>query len=140
MGRAKEAIERLELAGKNLTYRLKAQVQIGLCHRAAGEHRTAIKISRAALEDSSASRTEVSDLQYFLARTFESVGQIAEAATICRRLAQTNPRFTDAASRAQDLSSKVKYVTNDEQRDAGNASWLNHAVKSFQRWPLVASR
>ena len=139
-GRAKEAIDMLELAGKNPSYRLKAQVQIGLCHRAAGEHRTAIKIFRAALDDSSASRTERIDIQYFLARTLESVGQIAEAATIYHRLAQTNPRFKDAASRAHDLSSKVKYQTNGEQSDASDGSWLSNAVKSFQRWPLVASR
>jgi type II secretory pathway predicted ATPase ExeA len=139
-GRAKEAIEMLELAGKNPSYRLKAQVQIGLCHRVAGDYRTAIKMFRMALEDSSASRTEKLDIQYFLARTLETVGQIAEAATIYRRLAQVNRGFKDAAHRAHDLSSKVKYLTNGEQWDAGDGSWLSSAVKSLHRWPLLASR
>jgi hypothetical protein len=40
---------------------------------------------------------QVIDIQYLLARTLESVGQIAEAATLLRRIAQTNPRFKDAA-------------------------------------------
>jgi tetratricopeptide (TPR) repeat protein len=104
-------------------------VQIGLCHRAEGDHRTAIQMFRAALKDPSASRTEVIDIQYFLARTLESVGEIAEAATLYRGLAQTNPHFKDAAYRANELSSKVKHLTNGERWSAGTGSWFN-------RWPL----
>ncbi len=55
---------------------------------------------------------EAIDVQYFLARTLESVGQIAEAATLYRRIAQMNPRFKDAAYRAKELSSKQKHPTN----------------------------
>ena len=138
-GRPKEAIEVLELAGKSPSYRLKAQVQIGLCHRAAGEHRTAIKIFRAALDDKSASRTELLDIQYFLARTLETAGQIAEAVEIYRRIADTNRRYKDAASRVHSLSSKVRYLTNGEQ-PAVNQSWIGNAIKSFPGWPLLVTR
>ena len=137
-GRPKEAIEVLELAGKSPAYRLKAQVQIGLCHRAAGEHRTAIKIFRAALDDKSASRTELLDIQYFLARTLETAGQIAEAVEIYRRIADTNRRYKDAASRVHSLSSKVRYLTNGEQ-PAVNQSWIGNAIKSFPGWPLLVT-
>jgi type II secretory pathway predicted ATPase ExeA len=138
-GRPKQAIEVLELAGKSPAYRLKAQVQIGLCHRAAGEHRTAIKIFRAALDDKSASRTELLDIQYFLARTLETAGQIAEAVEIYRRIADTNRRYKDAASRVHSLSSKVRYLTNGEQ-PAVNQSWIGNAIKSFPGWPLLVTR
>ncbi len=139
-GQPKEAIEMLELARKSSAYRLKAEVQIGLCHRSAGDHRTAIQMFRAALNDPSASETQVIDIQYFLARTLESVGQIAEAAPLFRRIAQTDPRFKDAAYRANQLSSKLKHLTNGERGGAGNRSWFSNAIKSFHKWPLVASR
>jgi hypothetical protein len=139
-GRLREAIGMLELAGKSPSYRLKAQVQIGLSHRSAGDHRAAIQAFRAALNDPSASQAEVIDVQYFLARTLESVGQIAEAATLLRRIAQTNPRFKDAAYRANELTSKLKHRTNGERGGASNGSWFSNAIKSFNRWSLVASR
>jgi tetratricopeptide (TPR) repeat protein len=139
-GRSKEAIYLLELAGKSPSYRLKAQAQIGLCHRSLGDHGAAIQAFRAALNDQSVSQEEVIDVQYFLARTLESVGQIAEAATLLHRIAQTNPRFKDAADRAKELSSKRKHQTNGERRGASNGSWFSNAIKSFNRWPRVALR
>jgi hypothetical protein len=139
-GRLTEAIEILELAGKSSSYRLKAQAQIGLCYKSAGDHGAAIQAFRAALNDQSASQEEVIDVQYFLARTLESVGQIAEAATLLRRIAQMNPRFKDAAYRAKELSSKPEHPTNGERGGASNGSWFSNAIKSFNRWPLVAPR
>jgi tetratricopeptide (TPR) repeat protein len=139
-GRLKEAIEILELAGKSPSYRLKAQAQIGLCHKSAGDHQAAIQAFRAVLSDQSASKEEVIDVQYFLARTLESVGQIAEAATLLRHIAQMNPRFKDAAYRAKELSSRSKHLTNGNRASASLGSWFGHAIKSFNRWPLVALR
>jgi general secretion pathway protein A len=139
-GRHEQAIEMLELAGKSPSYRLKAQVQIGLCHRAAGNHQTAVQMFRAALKDPSASRSEIADIQYFLARTLESVGQIRESATLYRRLAHANPRFKDVAYRANELSSKLKHLTGREASSADDESWITTAIKSFNRWPLLASR
>lgn len=139
-GRTKEAIEMLELAGRHPSYRVKAQVQIGLCHRTAGDYRTAIEMFRAALSDKAATRTEVIDIQYFLARTLESAGEMAEAAMLYRQLARTNPRFKDVAHRAHELSSKVKYLANGEPWAATDASWFSNAIKSFPRWPLLAAR
>lgn len=138
-GRWREAIEMLKLAGKSPAYRLKAQAQIGLCHRSVGDHRAAIQAFREALNDPSASQTEIIDVQYFLARTLESVGQIAEAATLLHRIVQTNPRFKDAAYRANQLSN-LKQLSHSERERAGHGSWFSNAVKSVNWWPLVASR
>jgi general secretion pathway protein A len=137
-GRLKEAIEMLKLAGKNPSYLLKAQAQIGLCHRAMGDHGSAIQAFRAALTDESASRTEVVDVQYFLARTLESVGQIAEAATLYRRIAQMSPGFKDAAYRAKELSSRQKHPTNGKRGVGSNRSWFGNAIESFNQ--LIGSR
>ena len=137
-GRLREAIDMLELAGKSPSYQLKAQAQIGLCHRTMGDHGAAIQAFRAALDDQSASRKEVIDVQYFLARTLESVEQIAEAATLYRRITQMNPSFKDAASRAKELSSKPKLATNGKRVVASNGSWFGNAIKSFNQ--LIGSR
>ena len=137
-GRLRDAIDRLELAGKSPSYLLKAQAQIGLCHRSLGDHGTAIQAFRTALNDQSASRNEVIDVQYFLARTLESVGQIAEAATLYRRIAQMNPSFKDAAYRAKELSSRKKHPSNGKRGGASNGSWFGHAIESFNK--LIGSR
>ena len=137
-GRPREAIDRLELAGKNPSYWLKAQAQIGLCHRSLGDHGAAIQAFRTALSDQSAPWKEVIDVQYFLARTLESDGQTAEAARLYRRIAQMNPQFKDAASRAKELSSKAKHSTAGERRVTSNGSWIGNAIESFNQ--LIGSR
>jgi general secretion pathway protein A len=137
-GQLPDAIDMLELAGKSPSYSLKAQAQIGLCHRSMGDHGAAIQAFRAALSDQSASRKEVIDVQYFLARTLESVGQIAEAATLYRRIDQMSPRFKDAAYRAKELSSKPKHSTNGERGVASNGSWFGNAIESLNQ--LIGSR
>src|SRR4029077_15537190 len=151
-GRSKEAIYMLELAGRSPSYRLKAQAQIGLCHRSLGDHGAAIQAFRAALNDQSASQEELIDVQYFLARTLESFGQTAEAVTLLRRISQLNPRFKDAAYPAKaffskmkrlfkdvalgakDFSARGKHPTNGERGGASNGSWFSNVFKSFNRW------
>jgi general secretion pathway protein A len=137
-GRLRDAIDLLELAGKNPSYVMKAQAQIGLCHRSLGDQESAIQAFRKALSDQSASRHEVIDVQYFLARTLESVGQIAEAATLYRRIEHMNTRFKDASYRAKELSSKSKLSTNGDRGGASNRSWFGNAIKSFNR--LIGGR
>ncbi len=137
-GRSREAIDMLELAGKSPSYWLKAQAQIGLCHRSIGDRGAAIQAFRTALSDQSAPWKEVIDVQYFLARTLESVGQTAEAATLYRRIAQMNPHFKDAAGRAKELSSKSKHSSTGERRVASNGSWFGNAIESFNQ--LIGSR
>ena len=137
-GRLSEAIPMLELASKSPSYLLKAQAQIGLCHRSMGNHGAAIQAFRVALSDQSASRNEVIDVQYFLARTLESVGEITEAATQYRRIAQMKPSFKDAANRAKELSSKSKHPTNGNRGGTSNGSWISNAIKSFNQ--LIGSR
>ena len=102
-----------------------------------GDHQAAIQAFRAALNDESASRQEVIDVQYFLARTLETVGEITEAAPLYRRIAQMNPRFKDAAYRAKELSSRSKHRSNGNGNGNGkrggssNRSWLGNAIESF---------
>ena len=137
-GRWKEAIDLFELAGKSPFYLLKSQAQIGLCHRSMGDDGAAIQAFRAALEVQLASRQEAIDVRYFLARTLESVGQIQEAATLYRSIAQMNPRYKDAADRAQELSSRPEYPPNGKWRTAINGSWFGNAVESFNQ--LIGGR
>ncbi len=137
-GRLRDAIDMLELAGKSPSYWLKAQAQIGLCHRSIGDHGAAILAFRAALTDESASPKEAIDVQYFLARTLESAGQIAEAETLYRRMAQMNPRFKDVASRANELSSRPIHPTNGKRVVASNRSWFGNAMESFTQ--LIGGR
>ena len=128
----------LELAGKSPSYCLKAQAQIGLCHRSMGNHAAAIQAFRAALNDQSASRNEAIDVQYFLARTLESVGQMVEATTLYSRIAQMNPRFKDAAYRAKELSLRRTHPKNGKREIASNRSWFGNAIESFNQ--LIGSR
>jgi tetratricopeptide (TPR) repeat protein len=137
-GRLREAIDMLELAGKSPSYWLKAQAQIGLCHSSMGNPGAAIEAFRAALNDESAPWKEVIDVQYFLARTLESVGQTAEAASLYRRIVQMNPRFKDAAYRAKELSSKPKHPINGERGIGSNRSWFGYAIESFNQ--LIGGR
>jgi general secretion pathway protein A len=137
-GRSREALDMLELAGKSPSYWLKAQAQIGLCHRSLGDHDAAIQAFRTALSDQSAPWKDVIDVQYFLARTLESIGQTAEAATLYRRISQMNPHFKDAAGRAKELSSKPKHPATGERRVTSNGSWFGNAIDSFNQ--LIGSR
>ncbi|OAI44917.1 hypothetical protein AYO43_08720 [Nitrospira sp. SCGC AG-212-E16] len=137
-GRSREALDMLELAGKSPSYWLKAQAQIGLCHRSLGDHDAAIQAFRTALSDQSAPWKDVIDVQYFLARTLESIGQTAEAATLYRRIAKMNPHFKDAAGRAKELSSKPKHPATGERRVTSNGSWFGNAIDSFNQ--LIGSR
>ncbi len=132
-GRLSEAIDMLELAGESPSYLLKAQAQIGLCHKTMGNHGAAIRAFRAALSDQLASRKETIDVQYFLARTLESEGETIEAATLYRRITQVDPRFKDAAYRAKELSSRPKHPAAGERREAGHGSWLGNAIDTFNQ-------
>jgi general secretion pathway protein A len=132
-GQFREAIDLLELAGKSPSYRLKAKAQIGLCHSSMGDNGAAIQAFRSALNDESGSPKEAIEVQYFLARTLESVGQIHEAATLYRRITQMNPRFKDAAYRGKELSSKMKHPTNGKGGVGNSRSWFGHAIESFNQ-------
>lgn len=133
-----DAIEMFELAGKSPFCLLKAQAQIGLCPRSLGDYGTAIQTFRAALSDPSASRKEVIDVQYFLAQTLESAGQMAEAATLYSRIAHTNPVFKDAACRAKELSPMPKRPVNGKRETTRSGSWFGHVIESFNQ--LIGSR
>ena len=146
-GRFREAIEMLEMADmleqsrKAPSMGLKAQAQIGLCHRSMGNHQAAIQAFHSALKDESATPQEIIDVQYFLARTLQSAGERTEAAPIYRRIAQVNPRYKDAARRAKELSSKHKHFSNGngngigKRGDGRNRSWLSNAIAR-----LISSR
>ena len=137
-GRLTDAIEILELAAKSPSYVLKAQAQLGLCHRSMGDFGTAIQIFRTILSDPSATRKDVIDVQYFLAQTLESVGQMDEAATFYSRVAQLNPLFKDAARRAKELSPMPKRRVNGKREITRHESWFGHVIESFNQ--LIGSR
>jgi general secretion pathway protein A len=137
-GRLKDAIDMLELAGESPSHLLKAQAQIGLCHRSMGDYGTAIQAFRVALSDQSAPRKEVMDVEYFLAQTLESIGQMAEATTLYCRIAQMNPLFKDAACRAKELSSKQKHLTTGRRGAASNGSWFGNVIESVNQ--LIGGR
>ena len=136
-GRSREAIDMLEQAGRNPSYLLKAQAQIGLCHRSMGDYGAAIQAFRDAL-NVPASRQEHIDVRYFLARTLESSGELAEATTLYHHIAQMNPYFRDAGSRAKMLSSRPRHVTNYKRRTESNGSWFGNAIESFNQ--LIGGR
>jgi type II secretory pathway predicted ATPase ExeA/TolA-binding protein len=139
-GRYREAINMLEMAemleqsGKAPSMGLKAQAQIGLCHRSTGDYQAAIQAFRSALKDESATPQEIMDVRYFLARTLESAGEKTEAAPIYRQIAQTNPRYKDAAQRAKELSPKQKHASNGnrngqgKREDESDRSWFSKAI------------
>ncbi|TKB89660.1 MAG: tetratricopeptide repeat protein [Nitrospira sp.] len=137
-GRLTDAIEILELAAKSPSYALKAQAQLGLCQRSMGDFGTAIQIFRTILSDRSATRKDVIDVQYFLAQTLESVGQMDEAATLYSRVAQLNPLFKDAARRAKELSPMPKRLVNGKREIMRHESWFGHVIESFNQ--LIGSR
>jgi tetratricopeptide (TPR) repeat protein len=137
-GRSREAIDMLELAGKSPSYWLKAQTQIGLCHRSLGEHGAAIQVFRAVLNDESASPNEAIDVQYSLAQTLESMGEVAEAVSLYRGIAQVDPHFKDAAYRVNELSSRPSHRTDGKPVFARNRSWFGNAIESFTQ--LIGGR
>ena len=131
-----EMADMLEQSGKSPSLGLKAQAQIGLCHRSTGNYQAAIQAFRAALNDQSASPQETMDVQYFLARTLESAGQKTEAEPLYSLIAETNPRYKDAAYRAKELSPRKKHSSNGNGNGNGhgkrngtsNRSWLGNAI------------
>jgi len=139
-GRFREAINMLEMAdmleqsGKAPSFGLRAQAQIGLCHRSTGDHKAAIQAFRSALKDESATPQEIMDVQYFLARTLESAGEKTEAAPIYRQIAQANPRYKDVAQRVKELSPKQKHLSNGngnghgKRENESDRSWFSKAI------------
>ena len=136
-GQSREAIDMLELAGRNPSYLMKAQAQIGLCHRSMGDYGAAILAFRDAL-NVPASRQEHIDVRYFLARTLESAGELAEATTLYHHIAQMSPSFRDAGFRAKKLSSRPKHPIHYKRRAANNGSWFGNAIESFNQ--LIGGR
>jgi len=132
-GRLDRAVEMFERAAESPFHWLRAHAQMGLCYKTMGDTQSAIRAFRTALKDQSASRRDVLDVQYFLARTLESTGQAGEAATFYRRIAQVSPHFKDAAFRAKDLTAKPKHQGNGKQPVEANGSWLGGAIENLQR-------
>ncbi|HMU54217.1 MAG TPA: AAA family ATPase [Nitrospira sp.] len=126
IGRLDEAVEMFERVAKNPAYWLRAHAQIGLCHRAMGNTDGALHAFRTALNDQSASGKEVLDVQYFLARTLEATGQHEEAASLYRRVAQTNSHYRDAAFRARDLGGRPRLKKQGKAPVDEDGSWIGN--------------
>lgn len=132
-GRYRDAIDMLRLVGEGVTHRLKARTLIGLCYRSMGQNRQAIEAFREALKEPSASGQEVLDVQYFLARTLESIGESKEAVGIYRQIILANPTYKDAAFRVKDLLSGKNPAKHSTPRAASSHSWLDETIESLQR-------
>lgn len=132
-GRFKEAIDAFERASQASLCRLKASAQAGFCYTEIGNHHAAIKAFRIALSDESASPDDVIDLQYFLARTLESIREVEEAATLYCHIAQRTPSYKDAARRFKELSPKLKRPTNGKREAARTGWWFGKVIGSFSQ-------
>ncbi|HEU4684721.1 MAG TPA: AAA family ATPase [Nitrospira sp.] len=127
------AIQLFERASTSTLYWLRAHAQIGLCYRAMGDQRAAIHAFRTALNDQSAPRKDVLDVQYFLARTLEWAGQYEEALTLYRRMAQGNPNFRDAAFRMRELAGRTTPLKNGRRSAVTGDGWFDGAIENLQR-------
>jgi general secretion pathway protein A len=137
-GRFKEAIQAFDRASHAPSYGLKAWAQVGLCYTEMGEHPAAIEAFRTALRDQSASRNEVIKVQYSLARTLESVGEVEEAATLYQRIVRISPTFKDTAARMKRLTVPPKALKNGKRLAGSNGSWFSHVLESLHQ--LIGSR
>ena len=136
--RFKEAIEAFDRASHAPSYGLKASAQAGLCYSEMGEHHAAIKAFRTALSDQSASRIEVINLQYLLARTLESVGEVEEASTLYQRIVRISPNFKDSAARIKRCTVPQKPLKNGKRPAGTTGSWFSQALDSLHQ--LIGSR
>jgi type II secretory pathway predicted ATPase ExeA len=132
-GRYKDAIDMFDLAGKSASHWLKAHAQIGLCYRSMGEYQAAVQAFRTALNDSSATRKDTLDVQYFLGRTLEAAGKPHEALAVYRRIIQGSPKFKDAAFRVKELSALPGQSKNGRHSAASSGSWFDGAIENLQR-------
>ena len=137
-GRFKEAIDAFDRASQAPSYCLKASVQSGLCYTEMGECHAAIEAFRTALSDQSASRDEVINVQYFLARTLETVGAVAEASTLYQGMVRIRPNFKDAAARMKRLTVPPKPLENWTRSVGTNGSWFRQVLDSLHH--LIGSR
>ena len=130
--------EAFERASHASSYCLTASVQAGLCYTEKGEHHAAIKAFRTALSDQSASQDEVINVQYFLARTLETVGEVEEASTLYQGIVRIRPNFKDAASRMKRLTVPTEPLKNWTRSAGTNGSWFSHVLDSLHH--LIGSR
>ena len=137
-GRFKEAIDAFERASQASFYRLKASAQAGFCYTELGEHHAAIKAFRTALSDESAPPNEVINLQYFLARALESVGEIEEASTHYQRIVRINPNFKDVPARMKLRIMQQKPLKNAKRSAPTTGSWFSQALDSLHQ--IIGSR
>ena len=136
--RFNEAIEAFDRAAHAPSYGLKARAQAGLCYKEMGQNQAAIEAFRTALSDQSASRNDVMNVQYFLARTLESVGAAQEASTIYQHIVRISPTFKDVAARKKQLAVPPKPFKHGTRPTGTNGSWFSHALESLHH--LIGSR
>ena len=137
-GQFREAIEAFNRAGRDRAYSFKSAAQAGLCYRELEEYPAAIESFRRALSDSSGARNEVVNVQYFLARTLESNGEIEEASILYQRILRASPGFKDSAARVKQLMAQKKRFKNGNRHADSNGTWFSHALDSLHH--LIGSR
>jgi tetratricopeptide (TPR) repeat protein len=137
-GRLEEAIKVFYQASHAPSYGLKALAQAGLCYKEMGENHTAIEVFNTALMDQSASLNDVIHVQYFLARTLESIGKAKDALPLYQRIVRISPNFKDAGARMKWLTVALNPTKNRKRSADANGSWFGHALHSLHQ--LVGRR
>jgi general secretion pathway protein A len=137
-GRFKEAIDAFERASQAPLCSPKASMQAGFCYMEIGERHAAIKAFRTALSDESAPPDELIDVQYNLARSLESVGEVEEASTLYQRIVRIRPNYKDAASRMKQHFVLRKSSKNRKREASNTGSWLSQALNNLHQ--LIGSR
>ncbi len=110
----------------------------GVALRKEGHFTEAIEAFRTALRDQSASRNEVLNVRYSLARTLESVGELEEASTLYQRIIRISPAFKDTAVRMNRLTVPPKPHKNGKRPSGTNGSWFSHVLENLHQ--LIGSR
>jgi type II secretory pathway predicted ATPase ExeA len=137
-GRFEEAIEAFYRASHTPSYSLRALALAGLCYKEMGENHIAIGVFHTALRNQSAPLNDVINVQYFLARTFESVGKIKDALSIYQRIDHISPNFKDVGVRLKRLTVPLKPMKNRNCQASANDSWFDHVLQRLHQ--LVGSR
>jgi type II secretory pathway predicted ATPase ExeA len=137
-GRCEEAIKVLYQASHAPSYGLKALAQAGLCYKEMGENHTAIEVFHTALMDQSAPLNDVIHVQYFLARTLESIGKVQDAIPLYQRIVRISPNFKDTGARMKWLTVALNPTKNRKRSADANGSWFGHALHSLHQ--LVGRR
>jgi tetratricopeptide (TPR) repeat protein len=97
------ALQQFQIAQKNPHRRLTALVYLGRCFHAKGQNDIAVEQFEKAIEGLVAMNKEKMDALYYLAVTYEAMGDKEKAAATFKQIYQANVTFRDVAERMENL-------------------------------------